>query len=210
MPIYYTVYKTTNLVNDEFYIGYHKTTFPLDDYLGSGKLLKEAIIKYGRNAFSKSVLYIAYDSDKAFEFEKRCIQDMNPHYNLHEGGNGGWDYINKNNLRVSFADWSEESQESYREKHRRLNARPFCKAHFKQVGVLGRAKVAELYPEGVWKGRTHKEESKQKIGSKNAIHQKGKGNSQYGTMWVTDGVTSMKIKKGSNIPEGFRKGRVMK
>ncbi|ATW62703.1 putative endonuclease [Synechococcus phage S-CBWM1] len=41
-------------------------------------------------------------------------------------------------------------------------------------------------------------------------HQQGTRNSQYGTMWVTDGETNRKIKKGEPIPEGFRAGRVYK
>ncbi len=35
-----------------------------------------------------------------------------------------------------------------------------------------------------WWGRKHKQESKDKIGAANAIHQKGKGNNQYGTCWI--------------------------
>jgi hypothetical protein len=37
----------------------------------------------------------------------------------------------------------------------------------------------------------------------------GSGNSQFGTMWITDGSSNLKIKKNDSIPEGFRKGRVI-
>jgi len=33
-------------------------------------------------------------------------------------------------------------------------------------------------------------------------------NSQFGTMWITDGEKNSKIKKEENIPEGWRRGRV--
>ena len=56
-------------------------------------------------------------------------------------------------------------------------------------------------------GKKHKEESKKKIGEKNSKHQKGEGNSQYGTCWITNGTDSIKVKKDSPIPEGWRKGR---
>ena len=40
--------------------------------------------------------------------------------------------------------------------------------------------------------------------------QTGKGNSQFGTMWVTNGATNLKINKTDNIPDGYYKGRVCK
>ena len=56
-------------------------------------------------------------------------------------------------------------------------------------------------------GKNHKEETKQKIGLKNSIKQKGIKNSQYGTMWITNGIENKKIKKETVIPEGWYKGR---
>lgn len=41
-------------------------------------------------------------------------------------------------------------------------------------------------------------------------HQVGQKNSQYGTMWITNGIQSIKIKKDQQIPEGWYKGRVCK
>ena len=61
-----------------------------------------------------------------------------------------------------------------------------------------------------WVGRTHKEESKIKIGLANSIKQKGEGNSQFGTCWITNEIDSIKIKKGDEIPEGWKLGRKMK
>ena len=49
---YYYVYLTTNLINGKKYIGQHYGE--LDDYyLGSGSILKKAILKYGRKNFKK-------------------------------------------------------------------------------------------------------------------------------------------------------------
>lgn len=40
-------------------------------------------------------------------------------------------------------------------------------------------------------------------------NQRGKGNSQFGTFWITDGVNSKKIKKNEDIPNGWYKGRTI-
>ena len=41
-------------------------------------------------------------------------------------------------------------------------------------------------------------------------HQKGESNSQYGTMWVTNGETNKRIKKTEPIPKGYYPGRKLK
>ena len=38
---------------------------------------------------------------------------------------------------------------------------------------------------------------------------KGKGNSQYGSIWITNGYESRKIKSNEVLPEGYRKGRII-
>lgn len=44
----YIIYKTTCLVNNMKYIGWHSTNNLNDGYLGSGKYLLRAIDKYGK------------------------------------------------------------------------------------------------------------------------------------------------------------------
>jgi hypothetical protein len=53
------IYKTTNLINKKIYIGkriFTKDKFFRNKYYGSGKLLKEAINKYGLGSFNREVL----------------------------------------------------------------------------------------------------------------------------------------------------------
>lgn len=45
---------------------------------------------------------------------------------------------------------------------------------------------------------------------KNIKHQQGSKNSQYGTVWITNFLTSKRIKKTDKIPEGWTKGRILK
>lgn len=61
-----------------------------------------------------------------------------------------------------------------------------------------------------WIGKTHKSESKFKIGAANSITQKGKSNSQYGTCWITKDGLNKKIKKEESdlyLNQGWIKGR---
>lgn len=93
----YTVYKTTNNINNKVYIGVHKTDDVNDNYIGSGNLIKRAIKKYGTEAFTKEILFIFDTASEAFAVEKSLVVISKDTYNLKEGGHGGFDFVNKNN-----------------------------------------------------------------------------------------------------------------
>lgn len=61
--------------------------------------------------------------------------------------------------------------------------------------------------EGGWGGKITAEsnEQKKKTMSERKVGQ-GEKNSQFGTMWITDGNKNTKIKKGDPIPENWRAG----
>jgi len=59
----------------------------------------------------------------------------------------------------------------------------------------------------VWLGRKHSEETKKKISESNKGKGVGSNNSQFGTMWITNGINNRKIKKSDSIPNGWQKGR---
>lgn len=91
--MFYTIYQTTNTVNNKKYIGKHITEDPYDDYLGSGLVLASAIKKYGRSFFVKEVLFI-YDNDE--EMNAKEVELITPdivlsedYYNVSLGGQGG-------------------------------------------------------------------------------------------------------------------------
>ena len=54
-----------------------------------------------------------------------------------------------------------------------------------------------------WTGKKHKPESIQKMKKVKEGHGKGETNSQFGTIWITDGFKNRKIKKEDSIPEGW-------
>ena len=75
--IYY-VYQITNKINNKIYIGKRKYKGGnplLDSYMGSGKLIKEAIKKYGKNNFQKIIIQSFDNEDDAFKLEKNLLQN---------------------------------------------------------------------------------------------------------------------------------------
>lgn len=69
----FTVYKTTLNLDGRYYIGVHKTDKPLDRYLGSGTRLKAAMKKYGRENFSKEILFTFENGEDAYLKEAELV-----------------------------------------------------------------------------------------------------------------------------------------
>ncbi len=87
--MYYTVYKIINNINGKYYIGKHQTKYLDDEYMGSGKLIKQAIKKYGKQNFKKQILFI-YDNEQDMnEKEKQLVTISEETYNICLGGYGG-------------------------------------------------------------------------------------------------------------------------
>jgi hypothetical protein len=104
--IYYFSYQTTNLINGKKYIGVHTTKNLDDGYLGSGKILKKAFRKYGLENFKREILEFFDTEKQMYEREANLITDEiisdSKFYNLKHGGEGGFSFINKNNIGTSL------------------------------------------------------------------------------------------------------------
>lgn len=122
-------------------------------------------------------------------------------YNICPGGKGGFGYINKN-CHNNRNNRRKTGNHGWRIK-------PVINPENVRLGLK---KYFETHP-GHWLGRKHSEESKKKISEKSKIHQAGKGNSQYGSMWINNGLENRKIKK-DEFPfwnsKGYISGRKMK
>ena len=67
---YYGLYKITNLINGKMYIGQHVTSNLDDGYMGSGKIIKYAIKKYGVENFKKEWIGFYEDLDELNYMER--------------------------------------------------------------------------------------------------------------------------------------------
>lgn len=77
------IYKTTNMINNKFYIG--QSINLSSSYLGSGKILKLAILKYGKKKFKKEIIEVCTESELN-DREIYWIKKLKPYYNIDGGG----------------------------------------------------------------------------------------------------------------------------
>lgn len=142
--MYGFIYLTTNKVNNKKYIGMCKNTHE-KYYLGSGKLLKQAIKKYGKENFVRVVLQECETFEELSKAEEYWIKKYdavkNPDfYNLTSGGFGGnSDYLTEY--------WNTFTSEE------RKTCRNWCKKN-------NSGENNPMY------GKKHSEETKKLIGSK--------------------------------------------
>jgi len=170
--MYHFTYQTTNLINGHIYIGVHSTLLLNDEYLGSGKILKQAISKYGKEHFKRQILCF-YDSfEKALQAEKEIVTEefiSRPDtYNLNIGGHGSWHHRRG----IKMLD------ETKRKISAKLKGREFSKEHKSKLGHIKTIEERERISKAL-KGRSFSEAHKQKIKESHA-NVSGKNNPMFG------------------------------
>lgn len=182
---YYIVYKTENKINGNYYIGKHATNDLNDGYLGSGKILKHAIRKYGKENFERTILLECKTENEAYEQEFLLVMDVldDPMcYNIVDGGHG---FTSKSG-KIASDCAQEYGDRSYIKTELFLN-------NMKNAGIKG-ADVNRKNKTGMF-GFTITQ--RKKWGKKSSIDK----------MWITNGITDTSIKKSDIIPHGFYRGR---
>ena len=196
----YYLYQITNLVNNKIYVGVHMTKDMSDGYMGSGKVIRKALKKHGPNNFRKDILETFDNSKAMYDREKEFVTDefvsRKDVYNLRRGGVGGFTTSARKKAR-------EITNSRYPDKLS-IWGRKGGQTNFRLNGVNQNYRIAGMTSFLVKK---HTKKTKEKIGVANSKHQKGSGNSQFGTMWITNDIESKKINKALVIPEGWRQGR---
>jgi len=202
---YHFTYKTTNLINNRYYLGMHSTNRLDDGYLGSGKRLYYELKKYGRDNFKFEILEYFDSRKRLVQAEMKLIteQDLeNPNcLNMSVGGTGG--IHNREHYRA-FAKGTNKNLTAWHEKLKQLRQDP---EWVKQKGIrIADALKKVQHDHATFKGKKHTPQSINKIKASRVGQGRGNNNSQYGTCWITNEKESKKINRGDVIPEG-RLGR---
>ncbi len=92
--MFYTIYKTTNILNGKYYLGKHQTKNLDDGYIGSGLLVNRAFKKHGKENFVTEILHVFDNEEHMNLAEKILVVPDLTNYNLCPGGKGGFGYIN--------------------------------------------------------------------------------------------------------------------
>jgi L-rhamnose mutarotase len=203
------IYKTTCKITGRYYIGMHSTNNFEDGYLGSGKILRYSIRKYGEENHIKEVIEYQPNRELLIEREKDIItNDMivdSNCMNIMSGGTGGFISVEQQRYRsicggTAFAK-KLNTDDEFRKKHNKRSSETMKKYH--KSGV---------HNYNTFEGKKHSDETKELISKKNSGKHIGEMNSQYGTCWIVKENINKKIKKvelDTYLKEGWINGRIM-
>lgn len=215
---YHFIYKTTCKITGKFYVGMHSSDSLDDGYLGSGKILGYSRHKYGDENHTREILENCSSKEELKFREKEIVNEKllsDPlNINLKYGGEGGWSSdlgrkggLNsaKNNPSGSEIAMRRGRQSRQTKIKRILNDPEYGKNISKNLSI-GRLEWNKNN-KPPFEGKKHTIKSKQKIAASMQGKQSKEKNSQFGTMWINDGINRKKMKKTELIPIGWFKGR---
>lgn len=178
-PKYHYIYKTTNTITKRYYIGMHSTCNINDGYIGSGKILKRSICKYGLQNHKREILFFVDTREQLVEIEKTIITEsllsdpLSMNIRLGGEGGGGWTHEqqqenNKKSQNSQKRLWKENKEWA---DHRRKTSRE----HFDKLRMAG--KIPKPHPHIVGEFK-HTEQTKQMLSllAKTRGHYKGANN----------------------------------
>ena len=211
---YHYIYKTTCQITGKFYVGMHSTDDLEDGYLGSGKILKYSLNKHGEENHIKEILEFLPTREALKLREKDIVnEELLAHplnINLKYGGEGGWDHVLSNpNYKSPFCNPDIQRRGAI------LGAKAKKKLLAENADYrLAISKKISLALKGTtnFLGKTHSEETINKMKASHKGGLIGEKNGSFGTCWVSKDRASFKIKKENldqYLLDGYSKGRTM-
>jgi hypothetical protein len=196
------IYKTTCLVTGRYYIGMHSTSNLDDNYLGSGTRLWKSIKKYGKDNHSREILEFLPDRKSLAEREREIVDESvinDPlSMNLMKGGEAGGFMNEEHQLKCSAAGGRTTNPEKSKGASERMT-----NLNLNRIQEGSHKNWSDTYS---WQGRTHKAETKSKIGAANSLKQTGSSNSQFGTKWMSHPEQGPTKVKSELVPEYLSRG----
>lgn len=118
--MYGYVYKTTNKITKEMYIGQKKSPYFVDDYYGSGRNIKDQLLDYGKCSFKVKMLKAVESQEELDFYEKFYIKKYKDRYkdkclNIASGG-----YYGANMMMYA----SDEKKAQFLEKMKETHSTP--------------------------------------------------------------------------------------
>jgi hypothetical protein len=210
---YHYIYKTTNLINNKYYIGMHSTDNINDGYLGSGKRLWFSINYHGKENHKFEILEYCKNRKELRRREEEIVNEelLNEELcmNLKTGGDGG--LVDDNHYQNFTKAGMDNFNKSKKQREKTLSIKRKDKDWLKMLSErVKEGHKASGFDNITFKGKKHSDESKKKMSESKKGEGKGSNNSQYGSCWITNEIENKKIMRGDVIPEGWRLGRKIK
>lgn len=210
--MHYFVYRTVCLINGKEYIGCHKTEDIDDGYLGSGKYLKRAIEKYGRESFRREVIQYCDTEEEMFSLERELVNEdyisETNTYNLRVGGSGGGGFSveqqRENARKSNIAQRKMSERDPNWDSDRRKKISEAVKERWEKSPWVLKPHVVGEYK--------HNDEVRKKISEKRKGKCTGDDNPTKRLRWIhsLEEKRSTKIHKEAPLPDGWVEGAKFK
>ena len=201
----YYVYRITNMIENhipKYYYGFRKCNgSPYEDkkYMGSSKYLKNDVVKYGIENFSKKILKIFNNKEEAIDYEIMLHNKFEVHKNV----------MFYNKCKASKFGYKCTGDilkgKSYEELygHEYSNKLKKDRSNAMKIIASNRDYRGEKNPNygNSWTEQMKNDMSVKKSGSKNPI---------YNKIIINNGEIEKRISKEEPIPNGYVVGRVLK
>lgn len=218
---YNYVYRLTNILTKMEYIGVHRTENLNDGYMGSGKIIKRAIQKYGKDAFKKEILSHFNTYIEALNEERRIVTkeyiNRPDTYNLREGGYGRCEWSDQH--RRDFSSYKKKQWQNNEWKQKMLKE-VYTEERAKKISVSLRGRIRvnpqNKNPEKIRKtaithtGMKRSDYARKKMSDAalNASPEVKKLRSGIGCIYIHNLITKeiKRVDSGTIIPPGWHRG----